>query len=476
VAPVFDEQQLAAPRRAVPRLPELARRTRSFVDALAACDYPAPVKEAALFNLGVLKSQTVFRMADGHLMGWEGVFAHTGSCFGSCTHVWNYESATSHLFGDLARTMRDVEFNHALRPDACMEFRVWTDLKVEIQRSGAAADGQMGTVMRACRDWQLSGDDEWLKSIWPNVKRALAFAWSNDAVYKWDADANGVMEGRQHNTMDVDYYGPNPLVEFWYLGALRAGERMAKAVGDVEFAATCAKLYASGSAWTRDNLFNGEYYEQKMVKGRETYQIGAGCLVDQLVGATAAKALGFGPLVDAEQERQAIASVMKYNFVSDFSRHFNNMRSFVMGDEAGLLMASWPKGSPAVPFPYYREVMTGFEYAAATEMVYAGFRADALKVAAAIRARHDGAKRNPFSEPECGRYYARSMASWGLLNAWGGFTYNGSAREMSFADIPGTYFWANGSAFGTATVKDGAVTLNVIEGELPDGLEVRARQ
>ena len=113
---------------------------------------------------------------------------------------------------------------------------------------------------------------------------------------------------------------------------------------------------------------------------------------------------------------------------------------------------------------------------AAAEMVYAGFRADALKVAAAIRARHDGAKRNPFSEPECGRYYARSMASWGLLNAWGGFTYNGSAREMSFADIPGTCFWANGSAFGTATVKDGAVTLNVIEGELPDGLEVRARQ
>lgn len=46
---------------------------------------------------------------------------------------------------------------------------------------------------------------------------------------------------------------------------------------------------------------------------------------------------------------------MKYNYVSDFSRHFNNMRSYVMGEEAGLLMASWPKGRLEVPFPYFAE-------------------------------------------------------------------------------------------------------------------------
>lgn len=461
-----------AAKKIVPQLDGLAKRTRAFTDALLSCDYPDAVKEAALFNLSVLRSQTVFRMADGHLMGWEGVFDRHGSCWGSCTHVWNYESATAHLFGDLSRTMRDVEFNHALKPNGAMAFRAWTDMAKAADRCGPAADGQMGTVMRAYRDWQLSGDDAWLRSLWPNIRRALAFAWSKDGEFNWDADHDGVMEGRQHNTMDVDYWGPNPLMEFWYLGALKAGARMAHAMGDRAFAVECEELYAKGSTWTRANLFNGAYYEQKIVQGHERWQVGEGCLIDQIVGSTFAKSVGLGPLVDAEQERSAIASVWKYNFVPDFSRKFNNMRSYVIGREAGVVMASWPRGKPDVPFPYFNEVMTGFEYAAATEMVYAGMRDEALRVASAVRARHDGAKRNPFCEIECGRFYARAMASWGLMNAWSGFSYSAPDNKMTFANRDGKYFWSNGSAFGTASVANGVVSAKAIEGTLPAGIAV----
>jgi len=455
-----------AAQRIVPRLPGLAKRTRGFTDALLACDYPEPIKEAALFNLAVLRSQTVFRMPDGHLMGWEGVFDRYGSCWGNCTHVWNYESATAHLFGDLSRTMRDVEFSHSLKPNGQMAFRADYRLAKAADGCSPAADGQMGTVMRFYRDWLLCGDDAWLGATWPQVRKAIAFAWAKDGTWNWDADGDGVMEGRQHNTMDVDYYGPNPLVEFWYLGALRCGARMARYVGDKDFAAECERRFADGSAWTRENLFNGEYYEQIPVEGKK-WQVGKGCLIDQIVGSTFAKSVGLGPLVDAEQEKSAIASVWKYNFVSDFSRTFNNMRSFAMGREAGLLMASWPRGRPEVPFPYFGEVMTGFEYAAATEMVYAGLRDEAMRVATAIRARHDGVKRNVFGETECGRFYARSLASWGLLNAWSGFMYSAPERKMSFISRPGRYFWANGSAFGTATVSDGRVRVETIEGRLP---------
>ena len=50
--------------------------------------------------------------ADGHFCGWEGCGDKAGCCHGTCTHVWNYEQATAFLFGDLARTMREVEFMH----------------------------------------------------------------------------------------------------------------------------------------------------------------------------------------------------------------------------------------------------------------------------------------------------------------------------------------------------------------------------
>ena len=109
---------------------------------------------------------------------------------------------------------------------------------------------------------------------------------------------------------------------------------------------------------------------------------------------------------------------MRWNFRPDFTRHFNNMRTYCAGDEAVLLMGSWPRGRLKTPFPYFGEVMTGFEYVAAAEMVFQGMDAEAVRVVKAVRDRHDGLKRNPFSEPECGHNYARSMASWNVLLAW----------------------------------------------------------
>lgn len=70
---------------------------------------------------------------------------------------------------------------------------------------------------------------------------------------------------------------------------------------------------------------------------------------------------------------------MKYNFHENQYGRFNNMRSYLFEDEAGLLMASWPKGRLEVPFPYFNESMSGFEYCAAAGMIYEGMEEDGLK-------------------------------------------------------------------------------------------------
>ena len=144
-----------AAEKIVPRMPQLEADTRLFVSSLLESSYPEVVKEAALFNLCVLRSQTVFRLPSGHLMGWEGVWNRSGSCMGSCTHVWNYEVATPFLFGDLARTMRDVEFNYATKENGLMNFRADLPVSEAAKRNSPAADGQMGCVMKMYREWLL---------------------------------------------------------------------------------------------------------------------------------------------------------------------------------------------------------------------------------------------------------------------------------------------------------------------------------
>jgi len=471
-----------------PRLDELEKRTRLFVRSFLAADLPEVVKEAALFNLSTLRTQTCFRTEDGRFYGWEGVADHQGCCHGSCTHVWNYEQATAHLFGSLALSMREVEFGHATNDEGIMSFRVNLPLSRAQSFGKAAADGQMGCIMKMYRDWRLSADDAFLVRHWPKVRKALEFCWVPGG---WDADRDGVMEGCQHNTMDVEYYGPNPQMSIWYLGALRAAGEMADHLGEAEFGTRCRQLFERGSAWVDEHLFNGEYYEHQVRPPRSPseiapgllvgmgavdpsnpdYQLGAGCLVDQLVGQFFAHVCGLGYLVRREHVEATLRSIRRYNQPTDLNDHFNCMRSFALGDETGLLMASYPKGRPANPFPYFTEVMTGFEYTAAVGMIYEGQEAEGIECIRHIRARYDGRKRSPFDEAECGHHYARAMASWAALHALSGFDYSALRKTMVFAPRSGRYFWAGGWAWGDCVIEvagdSAAVRLEVHEGRLP---------
>ena len=97
--------------------------------------------------------------------------------------------------------------------------------------------------------------------------------------------------------------------------------------------------------------------------------------------------------------------------------------------------------------------MTGFEYTAAAHMLFEGQRAAGLKGIAAVRARYDGRRRNPFDEAECGHHYGRAMASWTGILALTGFRYSGVLRALTFAARPGRHFWSNGYAWGTCRIR-----------------------
>ncbi|SDX38275.1 GH116 family glycosyl-hydrolase [Paenibacillus sp. CF384] len=446
----------------------LTQETKLFHSALFESTLPSHVLDALSSNITVLRSPTCFRHIDGRFFGYEGCFDHQGCCDGSCTHVWNYAQTLAFLFPELEQSMRRTEFLTEVEEDGKMNFRAFKMFQSEWTWQGtsapAAADGQMGTIMRAYREWKLTGDDDFLRELWPSIQKTL-----NYAPLHWDTDGDLVFDGVQHNTYDIEFYGPNPLTGVFFLGALRAGAEMAAYLGEEETAKKYAAAFETSSKRLDELTWNGEYYVQRLEDvDAHKYQHGIGCLSDQLLGQQLAHLYGLGYLLPKERVQSAIHAVFKHNFKEDFYNHVNCQRTYTLNDEKGLVLCSWPEGGrPKLPFVYSDEVWTGIEYHVATHLIYEGFIEEGLTIVKAVRDRQDGFRRSPWNEVECGHHYARSMSSWGLLIALSGFEFDMARGEMKFAPVINeadyTGFWSTGRAWGTYSQKriDGEYEIDV---------------
>jgi uncharacterized protein (DUF608 family) len=448
-------------------LDRLEGLTRKFHGAFFGSTLPAVVLEAASSQASILRTTTCLYLEGKAFHAFEGSDDQSGCCPMNCTHVWNYEQTLAHLFPEQERFMRLTDFLHNLKPDGAMAFRTLIPLGKELWGFRPAADGQMGCVLKVYREWQLSGDDEFLKKLWPEVKRALEYAW-----VQWDADRDGVMEGEQHNTYDIEFYGPNTMMGTFYLAALLAASRMGAAAGDPEAARRYEELYRKGSQILDATCWDGEFYLQKYDEAKHTkYQYGKGCLSDQLLGQWFATVVGLGHVLPAERVRQTLRSIYRHNFKSGFASFANPQRIYALGDEKGLLLCSWPKGGrPAIPFVYSDEVWTGIEYQVAAHLIYEGMVDEGLAIVKGVRDRYDGFRRNPWNEIECGNHYARAMASWSLVLALSGCRYSAPERRLRFAPLVNKSrfrcFYSTGSSWGVFSRTAGNAGVEVLYGRL----------
>jgi uncharacterized protein (DUF608 family) len=468
------------------QLPQLEKRTRAFLTALQNSTLPGEIKDAASANLSTLVSNTGFRIADGSFHGFEGCGDKAGLGFGSCTHVWNYEMVTQFLFPSLARSMREISFGYATDAEGHMDMRHKLPLGFE-HWGAAAADGQMGQIVKLHFDWTVSGDDDWLRRQWPAAKRALAYAWRPGG---WDERKSGVMDGVQHNTYDVEFYGPNPMCSTWYLAALRAMERMALAMSDQDLAAECHRMVDEGSRWIDANLFTGEFYIQK-IRGvpedkiatrlragyaiidpvNPQFQVGGGCFVDQLIGQNAATVLGLGTLLDPAHILKALTSIHRYNYKPTLAHHAMMQRVYALDNEAGLVICDYTKGDrPEVPFSYSSEVWTGLEYSVAVLMMANGMIDEGVQCYRNARSRYNGESRNPYDELEYGRHYTRPMASWAAIPVLSGFRYDARTSRMDLLPrlntAPFQCFWSTPTAWGSFELASRTLTLTPVVGSV----------
>jgi len=473
----------------------LRARTLAFKEALFSSTLPPYVLDAVSANLAILKSPTVLRLENGDIWGWEGCFPDAGCCHGSCTHVWNYAQAFAHLYPQLERTLRELELGRSMDQNGHVTFRAALPEGPVKHDFHAAADGQLGGIMKVFRDWQISGDTAWLKKMYPLAKRSLDYC-----IRTWDPDRQGGLFEPHHNTYDIEFWGPDGMCTSIYLGALSALSQMAAAAGQSEDAKSYRDLANRCARFMEEQLFNGEYYQQKvqylglrntsfatMVAGVDEhssemqkllkregpkYQYGSGCLSDGVIGAWMARIYGIETPIARDQVRKTLHAIFKNNFKTDLSQHANAQRSgYAMGREPGLLVCSWPRGGkPTLPFVYSDEVWTGIEYQVASHLITEGFVKEGLTIVKALRSRYDGRIRNPWNEYECGNYYARAMASYALLGALGGFRYSAVERTLWFGPRLGIQpfrtFFSTASGFGTITQDARTLRVEVQEGEL----------
>jgi len=409
----------------------LIAETRLWHDTWCDSTLPCWFLDRTFLNASTLATSTCHRVANGRFWGWEGV----GCCPGTCDHVWHYAHSVARLFPRLERDTRErVDFGLAQQPDGAIHFRAESNIS-------PAVDGQAGTILRALREHQMCADTAWLKRNWPNIRKAIRWLMAKDE------NEDGIIENKQHNTLDTDWFGPVAWLSGLYLAALRAGEEMALEVGDEAFAERCHNIFVRGQTKLVSQLFDGEYFINKPdPKHLDAINSGTGCHIDQVFGQSWAFQVGLPRVLPKTETVSALKSLWRYNFTPDVGPYrsvYKPGRWYAMAGEGGLLMCTFPrrdwdfaraKGKGAEwAAGYFNECMNGFEYQVAGHMLWEGLTLEGLAITRMIHDRYDAPRRNPWNEVECGDHYARSMASYGVYLAACGFKYHGPRGRIGFA-------------------------------------------
>jgi len=463
----------------------LVRETRRFREAFYDSTLPHWLLDCISAPLSTLRSSTCFWAEDGNFHGFEGgrgastieMSQRTGGCCVGvdCNQLFNYEQALAKLFPDLARTMRDVEWKVQSGQDGSIPERTFLPLYmprysgVDKTSTVYAVDGHCGAILKTYREYRQCGDSLFLSEYWPYLRRSLAHLFST-----WDGDGDGVLDGPQMTTWDKPLYGKVSFTGGLYLATLRAAEEMAIKQEDEDTARECRRRFALGRKMLGEELWNGEYFVQIYDEEKhKRFQYGAGCHSDQLVGQWWAHILDLGHILPEQRVKIALESIHKYNWRRGFADHRQQPRAYVCEDESGLLICTWPKGHRLDPVTLYSdEVWTGIEYEVAGLMLYEGLVDQAFDLVKGARDRHDGTRRSPWNEVECGDHYIRPLSSWILLEAVTGSRYDAAEQCLALgprvdrAEFRAFFMTSGGWGSFSQTVSSGIQvdTLSVVYG------------
>ncbi|VEU40362.1 unnamed protein product [Pseudo-nitzschia multistriata] len=397
----------------------LLELTRLYVETLYSSTIPWEILESAAGRVAVARSPTMFWTESGIVLGNEG----NECCPLNCTHVYGYTTLLERLFPDLARDMRTSDFvrNFDLSTKGGCTTRFGGD-------DPFAIDGGLACVIKTYLVVLQSDPGlEFLKSVWPGVKGQM------EEVFAKHLDAKaGVILVPQQNTYDTAMEGANTFIGSYLVTALRATSAMATWMGDVNFSKKCEKQAEVSRAKYEELCWREDlgYYVADVDETNCQNSYGPGCFIDQLAAIGLSAACGLGHVFDPDREARARRAIVRNNKVS--CPPFRDQQCHLFQGDSGLRVCTYPNGKLGSGMVYSDLVSSGFAYPVAAGCLLDGNWEDATRICRMIRDRQSGVHRSPWNEPECGQYYARSMAGWNLLDQACGFSYDSTKAAIGF--------------------------------------------
>jgi non-lysosomal glucosylceramidase len=257
-------------------------------------------------------------------------------------------------------------------------------------------------VLMVYRDYVLTGskDRQFLRDTWPSVKEAIKYLRQFDA-------GGGIPENSGYPDQTYDSWivrGVSAYSGGLWLGALRAGEEMARNLNDTTTATEYHALFLRAQKTYISKLWNGEYFRYDSSSAdREAIQ------ADQLAGQWYANLTGLGDLVPREMQLSALKKIFDLN-VSRFGN-----------GEMGAANGMSPDGT-VVDNEQAKEVWAGTTLGFASLLKSEGMKDEAYKTTWGLYHVIYESKgywfRTPEAWDETGNYraamYMRPAAVWGI--------------------------------------------------------------
>ena len=219
----------------------------------------------SLINSVATMYKTGMRLEDGRWRQWESF-----SCAGlDPVHIDFYRILPyTFFFLDLqeqlltthARFQQEDGFIHEQLTSGCFT----ADSQLDEAGGREMGDSATDFILEAWQIYSWTGDQGFLDSIWPNVKKAAAWQIHRSEAYG--------LPQKLENTYDGWQFGEKNLVSynaFLHLSAMLAAEKLANLENDPALAKTYRAAFQTGEESLSAHLWTGEYFRSWWLDGKK---------------------------------------------------------------------------------------------------------------------------------------------------------------------------------------------------------------